>query len=84
MLQYPHRKLSKIVQIEKGNPMEGFTVVRGRHPIGKGRKGTILLFIREDHTGKITDFSVIVIDGKEYVPNVYYDFDGRKLPVYFK
>ena len=78
MLQYPHRKLSKIVQIEKGNPMEGFTVVRGRHPIGKGRKGTILLFIREDHTGKITDFSVIVIDGKEYVPNVYYDFDGRK------
>ena len=79
MLHYPQRRLSKIVQIEKGSPMGGFSVVRGKHPIGKGRDGTILLFIREDYTGNITDFSVIMIDGKEYIPNVYYDFDGRKV-----
>lgn len=78
MLQYPHRRLSKIIQIEKGSPMGGFTVVRGKHPIGKGRKDTILLLIREDIKGNIVNFSVIIIDGKEYVPNVYYDFDGRK------
>lgn len=79
MLHYPQRRLSKIVQIEKGSPMGGFTVVRGKHPIGKGSDDTILLFIREDYTGNITDFSVIMIDGKEYIPNVYYDFDGRKV-----
>lgn len=78
MLQYPHRRLSKIIQTEKGSPMGGFTVVRGKHPIGKGRKDTILLLIREDIKGNIVNFSVIIIDGKEYVPNVYYDFDGRK------
>ena len=78
MLQYPHRRLSKIIQIEKGSPMGGFTVVRGKHPVGKGRKDTILLLIREDIKGNIVNFSVIIIDGKEYVPNVYYDFDGRK------
>lgn len=78
MLQYPHRRLSKIIQIEKESPMGGFTVVRGKHPIGKGRKDTILLLIREDIKGNIVNFSVIIIDGKEYVPNVYYDFDGRK------
>ena len=61
------------------NTMGGFTVVRGKHPIGKGSDDTILLFIREDYTGNITDFSVIMIDGKEYIPNVYYDFDGRKV-----
>lgn len=69
MLQYPHRRLSKIIQIEKGSPMGGFTVVRGKHPIGKGRKDTILLLIREDIKGNIVNFSVIIIDGKEYVPN---------------
>ena len=78
MLQYPHRRPSKIIQIEKGSSMGGFTVVRGKHPIGKGRKDTILLLIREDIKGNIVNFSVIIIDGKEYVPNVYYDFDGRK------
>ena len=78
MLQYPHRRLSKIIQIEKGSPMGGFTVVRGKHPVGKGRKDTILLLIREDIKGNIVNFSVIIIDGKEYVPNVYYDFDRRK------
>ena len=61
------------------NTMGGFTVVRGKHPIGKGSDDTILLFIREDYTGNITDFSVIMIDGKEYIPNVYYDVDGRKV-----
>ena len=77
---FPHRPENndKIIQIEKGSPMGGFTVVRGKHPIGKGRKDTILLLIREDIKGNIVNFSVIIIDGKEYVPNVYYDFDGRK------
>ncbi|MFR3413615.1 MAG: hypothetical protein ACLTS1_14905 [Coprococcus sp.] len=71
MLQYPHRRLSKIIQIEKGSPMGGFTVVRGKHPIGKGRKDTILLLIREDIKGNIvTLFKSSMIDGKEDVPNV--------------
>ena len=42
MLQYPHRRPSKIIQIEKGSSMGGFTVVRGKHPIGKGRKDMVL------------------------------------------
>ena len=78
MLQYPQRRLSKIVQVEKGTSLNGFAVIRGKHPIGKGRQGTILLFIREDCIGKIMDFSIIIIDGKQYVPNVYYDFKGRE------
>lgn len=79
MLRYPQRRLSKIVQVEKGSSLNEFAIIRGKHPIGKGRQGTILLFVREDCTGKIIYFSIIIIDGKEYVPNVYYDFDGRKV-----
>ena len=56
MLQYPHRRPSKIIQIEKGSSMGGFTVVRGKHPIGKGRKDTILLLIREDIKGNTLIF----------------------------
>lgn len=49
-------------------------VVRGKHPRAKGKLGDILAFAREAVNGpKIEHLSLCVIDGKERLPDVWYD-----------
>ena len=52
----------------------GYAVVRGKHPRAKGKLGDILAFAREAVNGpKIEHLSLCVIDGKERLPDVWYD-----------
>ena len=52
----------------------GYAVVRGKHPRAKGKLGDILAFAREAVNGpKIEHLSLCVIDGKERLPDTWYD-----------
>ena len=56
-----------------------FAIVRGKNPTAKGRKGTLLLLLKEcDKTSEIQEISAWEVDGKEYKENVYYDIAGKE------
>lgn len=62
------------VKRERAQAWNGYAVVRGKHPRAKGKLGDILAFAREAVNGpKIEHLSLCVIDGKERLPDVWYD-----------
>lgn len=62
------------VKRERAQAWNGYAVVRGKHPRAKGKLGDILAFAREAVNGpKIEHLSLCVIDGKERLPDTWYD-----------
>lgn len=76
MILHPERKPSRIVKTESGEAYSGYAVVRGKNPKGKGKMGAILILLQEEN-GRIVEASVMVIDGKEYFPDVWYGIRGK-------
>ena len=57
----------------------GYAAVRGKHPRAKGKIGDILAFARESVNGpKIEHLSLCVIDGKNCLPDIWYDDNFRE------
>jgi hypothetical protein len=57
---------------------ESFVFVRGKNPCGAGKKGDCVVLLQEAADSKeIQALQLIHIDGKKYVPMVYYDIDRR-------
>lgn len=57
---------------------ESFVFVRGKDPCGAGKKGDYVVLLQEAADSKeIQALQLIHIDGKKYVPMVYYDIDRR-------
>ncbi len=78
MVRYPNRPLSQIVFKESGEaPEEGYAVIRGANPKGKGKSGAILVLLKEEEQ-KITEVAVLIIDGKSHFPNVWYNIYGEE------
>lgn len=62
------------VQRERAQAQNGYAVVRGKHPRAKGKLGDILAFARESaDEPKIEHLSLCVIDGKDCLPDIWYD-----------
>ena len=74
MADHPQQRDGTGVQRERAVASNGFAVVRGKRPYAKGKLGDILAFAREYAAEpKIEHLSLCVIDGKERLPDVWYD-----------
>ncbi|WP_442899876.1 DUF7666 domain-containing protein [Frisingicoccus sp.] len=81
MQKYPKRKRdSRYVYEEKGKTEEDFIIVRGKHPVAAGEKGTILFLLQEEEKStKIRMIEVYEVDGKEIKAGQYYGMGGVKV-----
>lgn len=77
MVRYPMRRCCSRVVHEQGIGYDGFVLVRGKHPYAKGQIGDLLAFAREaPDSDEIMEVALFVIDGTQYVPDVWYDIQG--------
>lgn len=61
----------------EGEAHSGFTVVRGKDPIAKGKIGDVLGFAKEEtDSKKIAEIGLFVVDGQEIQPDIWYQADG--------
>lgn len=77
---HPNRNYSRHVLRDKGiaNMRDKFVIVRGKKPLAAGPVGTYLFLVREGRRGKeIEEIGVYKVDGKEYLPDTYYDASGK-------
>ena len=74
MADHPQMPDGCDVKRERAQAWNGYAVLRGKHPRAKGKLGDILAFAREAVNGpKIEHLSLCVIDGKERLPDTWYD-----------
>lgn len=78
LYEHPHRKYSNRVKKDKGEADCYFVLVRGKKPKAKGKKGTVLLLLREEPDNcEIAEVGIYEVDGKEIKADVYYGIDGK-------
>lgn len=78
MLEHPERQYSNMVMRDEGEARKGdIVVVRGRHPKAAGELGSTIFLVKE-RKGEIVNIGAYEIDGKNYLPDVYYRADGRR------
>lgn len=81
MVQHPTRNLNDHVKRERAvADRNQMAVSRGKNPAAKGGLGAVLGLVKEAPDGcGITDIAVCVVDGKRYLPDVYYDVNGNEV-----
>lgn len=72
------RKESSLICKDEGTARENkIVIVRGKNPKAAGKPGATIFLVKEKKKSKeIKEMSVYKIDGKEYLPDVYYMADG--------
>lgn len=76
---HPDRKESRHIKKNEGFANSGIVIVRGKNPKAAGHLGTTIFLLKEKKGEKtIEEVGVYEIDGKEYLPDVYYRVDGRE------
>ena len=79
LYNHPFRENNHRIQSEQGEAQQGFTVVRGKHPFAKGKIGDILGLVKEEQENRrIEEAGIYIVDGKEIVPDTWYDVRGIK------
>lgn len=69
---------SKVKRECSASADNGFTIVRGKNPIAKGKKGTVVGLLKEKiDSPEITDMNLFVIDGENYLEDRYYNVLGK-------
>lgn len=81
MLQHPEMPDNHLVQHEQGMAKRyPFVIVRGKEPIASGRIGDVIGIIREKPDSREAETAgVYLIDGKKYLPTVFYDVCGKEV-----
>lgn len=78
LLDHPLRKNNSRVCQDKGVAVNGIAIVRGRNPIAKGALGDVLGFAKEGRgQSEITEIGIHVVDGKEILPDTWYNIKGK-------
>lgn len=78
MTKHPHAPNPKIIKKDKGDCNgNGYIVVRGIHPVAKGKRGDILFLLKEDMSGKITDAACFEV-GIDVKANEFVNIRGGK------
>lgn len=77
MDKHPFRKMSRHVKTEQGvAEIKDFVVVRGKAPRARGKIGSVLGLAKENpNSCEIVELGIIEIDGKEFLPDVWYDVE---------
>lgn len=78
MADHPSRPWSRHVRRDRAQAINGHAVVRGQNPVACGKKGDILVFAKEDHTGKIVQVALRRVDGTMLKANTWYRIDFQK------
>ncbi len=79
IFRHPYRKNNRHVKGELGKAERGFVIVRGKHPAAKGKIGDILAFVKEEPDRRdVSELGIYEVDGKEILPDVWYDINGRR------
>lgn len=76
----PERKYSRHVKKDSGCARENnIVIVRGKNPKAKGKIGSTIFLLKEKkNSTDIAEVGAYEIDGKEFLPDVYYRADGRR------
>lgn len=79
--EHPERKYSSRVMKNVGTAgMNDIVIVRGKNPKAAGSmRATIFLLKEEKGSREIAEVGIFEIDGAEFLPNVYYRADGRRV-----
>ena len=83
MVDHPYRKWSRHVKKDYFRAVHGYAVVRGADPAACGKKGDILVLIKESpENGKIEQSALLEVDGEKILPDVWYGTDllARRCP----
>lgn len=77
---HPERKHSNLVKMNEGSGRAGdIVIVRGKDPKAKGKTGATIFLLKEAKKSKeIEKIGIFEIDGKEFFPDVFYRYDGRR------
>lgn len=76
---HPRRKWNRNVYKNRAKAEGGFAIVRGTFPTACGNLGDILALARENPSGeKIERIAVAKVDGKNILPNIWYDIDLKE------
>lgn len=80
IMQHPDRKESRHIQKDIGRAEKnGIAIVRGKSPKAAGEIGSTIFLLREGKgTKEIVEAGAYKIDGKEFLPGVFYKTDGRR------
>lgn len=78
---YPQRNFHRLVRTDKATADHNhFAVVVGKFPLCRGKQiGDVLGFASSFDGQEIERLGVIVIDGKRFKPNVWYNVDGQEV-----
>lgn len=77
--EHPERKYSSHVVKNSGTAeKDGIVIVRGKNPKAAGALGATIFLLKEGKAGVITEAGAYEIDGKEFLPDVFYRVDGRR------
>lgn len=77
---HPERESSRHVRKNEGTAAgKGIVIVRGKNPKAAGAIGSTIFLLKEKKGEKtIDEVGIYEIDGKEFLPDVFYRVDGRK------
>lgn len=80
IIQHPDRKECFRIRKNTGTAKEnGIVIVRGKNPKAAGEKGATIFLLKEGKgTKEIAEAGAYKIDGKEFLPDVFYKADGRR------
>ncbi len=78
---HPDREYSRLIKRDIGEADKGdIVIVRGKNPKAAGEMdATIFLLKEEKRRRQIEKIGVYKIDGKDYMPNVFYTVTGREV-----
>lgn len=78
--RHPLRVCNSHIKKEQAEIDEGFLIVRGKYPKAKGKLGTIIgLAIENPQNQEIMAINIFEIDGKDFLPDQWYDVKGNKV-----
>lgn len=74
---HPMRESNAHVAENHGVALQGFAIARGKEPTAQGKIGDYLgLAKEEENSRKILELGLYYVDGKEFLPDTWYDVAG--------
>ena len=78
LMEHPKSEEHCLVSHDKGKARNGFAIVRGKEPYACGRLGDVLGVVKEEAgSNEISEIGLFVVDGKEILPDIWYDVTGK-------
>lgn len=67
------------IKPERGVAQNGYTIVAGRDPLAKGKRGDYICMIKQVTPDTMpTNFAILHIDGRTYHADTFYDVYGKE------